>query len=168
LDWDKNHANIHKQLPESYPDYFATSGYNHSSHSNEQTPDGASVFCQILCWKFDREDLMTPADSRIMNGAEIIISDFRSNLMAVMGGNPKIAAETLTKAIDKFDFSREALMAVKINRVCVAKDFSWRAWCNWRRAKDNYDELTVQKRLKLLDYVLNDCGFVTGKILNIY
>jgi hypothetical protein len=108
---------------------------------------------------------MTPADSRIQNGAEIIMSDFRRNSKAVMSGNPNIAAKTLTKAINKYKFSREALMAVKINRVCVAKDFSWRAWCNWRMAKDNYDELTVQIRLKLLDYVLSDCGFVTGMLL---
>jgi hypothetical protein len=76
-------------------------GYKHSSHSNEQTTDDASVFCQILSWQFVREDLMTPADLslRIMCGSEIIKSNFRIKLNAVMSGNPKIAAETLTKSV---------------------------------------------------------------------
>jgi hypothetical protein len=166
LDWDKSHANVHKTLPKSYPGYFSTDGYNHSSFSSEQTKDDASTFEQILRWKFEKENQVSFGDVQMSSEKQIVVRDTKSILKAVLDGKLKLVVELLNKAIDKYDFSSEDFMSVMLNRVSMAKDFSWRAWCNWRWAKDNTDQMPMQKRLKLLDCVINDCGFVTGIFIN--
>ncbi len=63
--------------------------------------------------------------------------------------------------IGSFDFADHELMRVKLMQVKVAEMLGHRAWCNWMQVKDT-PQMLVPKRVKILDYVISDCGFVTG------
>jgi hypothetical protein len=82
--------------------------------------------------------------------------------LAIINNDPRSAADWLTKFLDKYDcledFDADLIMTMTV----VAKNYTWRAWCNLRRAKSG-DRLDKTKRLKLLESVVYDCGFLTGK-----
>jgi hypothetical protein len=152
---------VHKNLPslDSYPDDFGKRGY--MCARGDYTRDEDSWLGLIQMWEHEKENFVTETERR--NTAEVLSPDENNASLAVLNDDARVAADWLTKAINKHDYASAKFMKVKLHRISCGENYSWRAWCNWRRAKDE-TQMDKAKRLKLLDMVVYDCGFVAGNL----
>ncbi len=114
--------------------------------------DALSELDTVLAWDFGEPLFGLIRMSQDEVNAIMALRDERS---------PRQAASWLTKAIDKSDLTDSDFWDDEEERLCFARVVTWRAWCNWRQARDN-TQMGTAKRIKLLYCVLNDCGLVTG------
>ncbi len=169
------HAELHRDLPKSYPDFYATQGYKNSFYNraipaNCKLPDGYRIpeyesddlndLMMVMSWQFIRQGNLTNDQCEAANSLETD-EEANAHRCIMQERAPRTAVEWLNKEIDKFKLNDEMLMIDMVKRIKMARLNGWRAWCNWRQAKEN-DNMAPSKRLKLLNDVLDDCGFITG------
>jgi hypothetical protein len=155
-DWHEGHSEVHKSLPmlNNHCEKFGKLGY---ASNGRYTKDENSYLKLVLEWDFDNNELL----SNQAPGLTQISQDEEVARIALANNDARKAAVWLTECIEKHDYSAH-LANPKMLVVAMASNYSKRAWCNWLRAKSS-SQIDKAKRIELLQQVVYDCGFVTGK-----
>jgi hypothetical protein len=149
---------VHKQLPQlsDYPKDFGIRGYK---GKRGYSTDEESNLTTVDSWLFEKPGLVNETER--LGTAQILSQQEEVAYRAIMNNDARKAVDSITLCIDKHDYSSLKLMGVKLARINVGMIYTWRAWCNWQRVMTG-GNMNKTKKLKFLEQVLYDCGFVTG------
>jgi hypothetical protein len=149
---------VHQGLVSDFSEDFGKLGYKGKNGS--YTTDENSSLKSVLEWDLVNTRLLNDSASSIRT----INQDDEIAKIAIFNNDARKAVDWLTKeCIKKHEYDNEELMNDKMMRAGVGGHYTWRAWCEWHRAKTD-KQMSNIKRVETLGQVVDDCGFMTGKI----